>query len=194
MPKIPVPDVVVLLPGITGSVLEKDGKEIWAPSAGTLLRTVITFGKTLKHLEVEDDDWEQDDLGDGVRATRLMPDVHLLPGLWKVDGYDEMTRFLLTHFDLVEGRNFFRFPYDWRRDNRASARKLEKDAARWLAEWRDGSGNQKAQLVLIGHSMGGLISRYYVERLGGWRHTRAVITFGTPFYGSLNAVDFMLHG
>ena len=29
-----------------------------------------------------DDPWEQDDLGDGVTATRLMPDVHIIPGLW----------------------------------------------------------------------------------------------------------------
>jgi len=42
--------------------------------------------------------------------------------------------------------------------------------------------------------MGGLVSRYFVECLGGWQETRAVVTFGTPFYGSLNAVEFMVHG
>ena len=194
MPRIPVPDVVVLLPGITGSVLAKDGKEIWSPSAGTLLRTLIGFGRSLRHLEVEDDDWREDDLGDGVTATRLMPDVHLLPGLWKIDGYGEVSRFLLTNFDLERGENFFEFPYDWRRDNRASARKLQRQAEGWLTAWRRRSGNENAQLVLVGHSMGGLVSRYYVECLGGWRHTRAVITFGTPFYGSLNAVEFLVHG
>jgi triacylglycerol esterase/lipase EstA (alpha/beta hydrolase family) len=49
-------------------------------------------------------------------------------------------------------------------------------------------------VVLVGHSMGGLISRYYVEVLGGRNDTHAVITFGTPFYGSLNAIDFLLNG
>ena len=29
MTGIPIPDVVVLLPGITGSVLQRDGKDIW---------------------------------------------------------------------------------------------------------------------------------------------------------------------
>ena len=32
--KLPVRDVVVLLPGILGSVLERDGEEVWALSPG----------------------------------------------------------------------------------------------------------------------------------------------------------------
>jgi hypothetical protein len=42
--------------------------------------------------------------------------------------------------------------------------------------------------------MGGLVSRYYVEALGHWPEVRRVVTFGTPFYGSMNAVDFLVHG
>jgi hypothetical protein len=42
--------------------------------------------------------------------------------------------------------------------------------------------------------MGGLVSRYYLEVLGGWRDTRTLITFGTPYRGSLNAVDFLALG
>ena len=37
-----------------------------------------------------------------------------------------------------------------------------------------------AKLVLVGHSMGGLISRYFLECLEGWRDTRTLVTFGTP--------------
>lgn len=192
--KIPIPDVVVLLPGITGSVLTKDGKPVWAPSPGAALRALLSLGRTIGELEVADDDWERDDLGDGVEATALMPDVHLLPGLWKIDGYGEIEKYLLDTFELTPGQNYFPFPYDWRRDNRAAAKRLKTRTDEWLAAWRQSSGNDTARLVLIGHSMGGLVSRYFVESLGGWRDTRAVITFGTPFYGSLNAVDFLLHG
>ena len=46
--RIPIPDVVVLLPGITGSALAKDGKEIWAPSAGAVLRNLVGLGAALK--------------------------------------------------------------------------------------------------------------------------------------------------
>jgi hypothetical protein len=42
--------------------------------------------------------------------------------------------------------------------------------------------------------MGGLVSRYFLEVLGGWRGTRALITFGTPYRGSLNALDSLVNG
>lgn len=194
MAKVAIPDVVVLLPGITGSVLSKDGKDIWATTPGAALRGLLSFGRSIKNLEVRDDDWKVADLGDGVEATRLVDAAHIIPGLWKIDVYSEMERFLLATFDLTRGVNYFPFPYDWRRDNRASAARLQEKSRAWLAAWRAKSGNPSAQLVLVGHSMGGLVARYFVEALGGWRDTTAVVTFGTPFYGSLNAVDFLLNG
>ena len=195
MTKVAIPDVVVLLPGITGSVLAKDGKEVWAPTPGGALRALLSLGRSLtKNLEVKDDDWRAADLGDGVEATRLVDAAHIIPGLWKIDVYSEIEDFLLAEFDLTRGVNYFPFPYDWRRDNRASAVRLAEKSRGWLAAWRAKSGNPSAQLVLVGHSMGGLVARYFVEALGGWRDTKAVVTFGTPFYGSLNAIDFLING
>ncbi|MGH3754951.1 MAG: lipase/acyltransferase domain-containing protein [Pseudonocardiaceae bacterium] len=194
MAKVAIPDVVVLLPGITGSVLSKDGTDIWAPTPGAALRGLLSFGRSISNLEVRDDDWRAADLGDGVTATRLVDAAHIIPGLWKIDLYSDIERFLLATFDLTPGVNYFPFPYDWRRDNRASAARLQEKSRAWLAAWRATSGNPHAQLVLIGHSMGGLVARYFVEALGGWRDTTAVVTFGTPFYGSLNAVDYLLNG
>ena len=40
------------------------------------------------------------------------------------------------------------------------------------------------QVDLIGHSLGGLIGRYYVQRLGGHRRTGTVVTIGTPHAGT----------
>ncbi|MEU6759763.1 hypothetical protein [Streptomyces sp. NPDC046685] len=194
MARIPMADVVVLLPGITGSVLTKDGKDVWAPSPSAVLGALTSLGRSLDSLQVGEDDWHVDDLGDGVCAPRLVPDLHTLPGLWKIDGYTAVERFLLAQFDLTAGENYFPFPYDWRRDNRAAARKLARQSETWLTDWRTKSGNAVAQLVLVGHSMGGLVSRYFVEALGGWKNTRAIVTFGTPFYGSLNAVEFLCNG
>ncbi|MFG2333980.1 hypothetical protein ACGFMM_30780 [Streptomyces sp. NPDC048604] len=194
MARIPMTDVVVLLPGITGSVLTKDGKDVWAPSLTAVLGALTSLGRSLDSLELEDDDWHADDLGDGIVAERLVPDLHTLPGLWKIDGYSRIERFLTEQFDIKEGENYFPFPYDWRRDNRAAARRLRDRSRDWLGDWRRTSGNDDAQLVLIGHSMGGLVARYFVEALAGWQDTRAVVTFGTPFYGSLNAVEFLANG
>ncbi|HZD01471.1 MAG TPA: hypothetical protein VFA46_15140 [Actinomycetes bacterium] len=194
MSGIPIPDVVVLLPGITGSVLERDGKEIWAPTPAALLRGLLSFGRSIKKLELADDDWTRADLGDGVTASRLVPDVHLLPGFWKIDGYTEIESFLLRNFELTKDVNYHPFPYDWRRDNRAGAKRLQEMCHGWLRSWRERSGNDNAQLILVGHSMGGLIARYFVEVFEGWKDTRAVVTFGTPYYGSLNAIDFLVNG
>jgi hypothetical protein len=194
MSGIPVPDVVVVLPGITGSVLAKDGREVWAPTPGALFHAVLGLGRPVKQLQiVADDDWKAPDLGDGITATRIMPDVHLIPGLWKIDGYGGLERFLLETFDLTPGDNYFAFAYDWRRDNRASAKRLQESCNSWVQRWREKSGNTAARLVFVCHSMGGLVARYFVEVLEGWRNTRAVITFGTPFYGSLNAVEFFVN-
>ncbi|HYV00992.1 MAG TPA: hypothetical protein VEM93_01425 [Actinomycetota bacterium] len=46
MAKSPMRDVVVILPGITGSVLQKDGKDVWAFSAGAAVRAALTLGTT----------------------------------------------------------------------------------------------------------------------------------------------------
>jgi len=46
---------------------------------------------------------------------------------------------------------------------------------------------QMGPLSIIGHSMGGLIGRYYVKRLGGDRRVRNLITLGTPHNGSPTA-------
>jgi pimeloyl-ACP methyl ester carboxylesterase len=188
-------DVVVLLPGITGSVLRKNGKVVWGYSAGTIGRTLATLGDSLERdLALPDDDPDIDDLGDGIVADALMPDLHLLPGLWKIDGYGKIVKAITSSFEVTEGKNFFQFPYDWRRHNRVAARKLAREAGLWLDAWRYSSGNADAKLILVAHSMGGLVSRYYLECLDGWRNTRALVSFGTPYQGSPDALDTLANG
>ena len=188
MPARPMTDVVVLLPGITGSVLAKDGKDVWAISPGTAWRALASFGHSITGLELKGDGTEDD----GVTAPRLMPDLHLVPGLWKIDGYGKVSRYLRSTFDLKPGQNFFEYPYDWRRDNRLIAKRLKDDSDRWLSNWR--KQQPDAKLILIAHSMGGLVSRYFIECLGGWRDTRKLITFAAPYRGSLNALGFIVQG
>ena len=183
-------DLVILLPGITGSVLaNKAGKEVWAPSGGAVWRAITSFGNSIEDLALASDDAD-----DGVTAPRLVPDVTLIPGLIKIDGYSRTERYLIDQLGLQAGRNYFAFPYDWRRDNRVIAKRLEASAMDWLKAWRASSGNADAKLVLIGHSMGGLVARYFIECLGGWQVTRTLMTLGTPHRGSLNAVGFLENG
>ncbi|MFB9984293.1 hypothetical protein ACFSQQ_02350 [Mesorhizobium kowhaii] len=187
------PDIVILLPGLVGSVLSKDGRDIWNYSGAAGWR--LKFDNALQQLELHaPEDETLDDLGDGVTARALVDDLVLIPYLCKWGGYSDLTGGLLDRKGLVHGRNFFQFPYDWRRSNRVSARKLAERAHGWLSKWRTASGNADARIVFIAHSMGGLVARYFIECLEGWKVTRCLVSIGTPFRGSGNAVSFLCNG
>jgi pimeloyl-ACP methyl ester carboxylesterase len=187
-------DIFVLLPGILGSVLAIDNKEVWGPSAGAIFKALKSRGETVSALQIRGkDDPTLDDLGDKVTATRLIPDVTLVPGFWKIDGYTTIAESIISNFNLVRGESFFEFPYDWRRHNAVAARKLQRNVHDWLSARKYQRGGDP-KVILLAHSMGGLVSRYFLEVLGGWQQTRALFTFGTPFRGSLNALGYLANG
>jgi triacylglycerol lipase len=66
-------------------------------------------------------------------------------------------------------------------DIRAAARNLAAEVEALVAE----SGHEKIHIV--GHSLGGLIARYYLQRLGGDARVRTLVTLGTPHHGTLTA-------
>ncbi len=83
----------------------------------------------------------------------------------------------------VKGKNLFLF--DARGDNkpaiidiRINAKKLQNLVQHILT--LTGS----AKVNLLGHSMGGLISRWYIEQLGGNANVHKLIMMGTPNHGS----------
>lgn len=195
MARKPLYDMVVVLPGITGSVLQKDGEDLWAISGRAAWRALRTLGDSLQQLRLDGGD------PGGIVATRLMPDAHVVPGLVKIDGYSATVAMVADTFDTLPGSvdedapaNFIEFPYDWRLDNRVNAAKLTQSVSRRLSRWREYSHNPGARVIFLAHSMGGLIARYHLEVLEGWRDCRALITFGTPYRGSLNSVDFLANG
>jgi len=120
----PVTDVVVVLPGITGSVLwDSRGRDVWAPTAGAAGRALVASGRRLADLELRDEDAD-----DGVAAPLMVSDLYLIPGLWNIDGYSKLSGYRQRQFAVTPGKNFFTFPYDWRRDNRVGQ-------AAWDATW-----------------------------------------------------------
>ena len=197
-------DMVVILPGIMGSILQKDGRDLWNVSGRAIWQVVRGLGDKLNDLKLVADDPNGGDLEDGIVATGLIRDTHLIPGLSKIDGYNRTAKLITDNFNVVKGdiyndpedktANFYEFPYDWRRDNRANAHILKRLLDVRLRTWRKKSENNNARVILLAHSMGGLISRYYLEVLGGWQDARALFTFGTPYRGSVNAVNTLSNG
>ena len=197
MEKQQLRDVIIVLPGISGSILSRKGVDIWSPSVGCAFR--MTGGA--KALTLVDESGDPTKPADEVEATGLVPDIHVLPGLWKIDGYSTLVSALEKTFHTVKAwpgedkcANLIVFPYDWRRDNRINAKRLEVVANSFLSRWRKDTFFKDAKLILIAHSMGGLISRHYLDVLEGWPNCRALFTFGTPFRGSLNALDSLANG
>ena len=66
-------------------------------------------------------------------------------------------------------------------DVRTAAARLSEEVERIVEE----TGFER--IHIIGHSLGGLIARYYVTRLGGDARVHTLITLGTPHRGSYAA-------
>jgi pimeloyl-ACP methyl ester carboxylesterase len=195
-------DLVVVLPGILGSTLRQRGRLVWAPSGGAVLRAIATFGQAVRHLRLPDGLGDEHP-GDGVEPVELMPDLHLLPGIWTpVKGYDRLLarlRSLGYHDGGTDPHdpagNLVTFPYDWRLSNRYNASRLGEIVEPALHRWRAKGGRYAgARVTFVGHSMGGLIARWYIEKCGGSAITRKLITFGTPYRGALNALTQLVNG
>jgi len=164
----------------------------------------MSNGTSLDKLALIDDDVEADNLGDGIFADRLISGPFSIPGFINGPGYNTICQRIIRELKgrIIEGSihqpnpaaNFYTFPYDWRRDLRATARQLQRFVEPQLDSWRRSSGADNAEIIYLAHSMGGLVARYYLEHLGGWRTCRALITFGSPHRGSLNALDFLSNG
>lgn len=201
--KHPLNDVVVVLPGVMGSELcDRDGHEVWGTSFGSLVKGVLTRGKAAKRLQLPAGIGDSP-APDGVVATRLLPDIHVIPGIWSVSiGYQRMTTWFHEAFEVVEAghagpsqaANFVQFPYDWRLSNRVTALALQRTVEPVLERFRAQPGHSDAKVIFVAHSMGGLVARYFVDVLGGHEITRKVITLGTPHRGALNALASLVNG
>lgn len=93
----------------------------------------------------------------------------------------------------------YMFTYDWRKDNRLTAQALARFIDRVLRVYRThekkAGRSASRQVVLIGHSMGGLVIKWCAAKIPSSRQKIAkMITIATPFRGSLKAVEALLPG
>ncbi|MDX1519879.1 MAG: hypothetical protein R3318_07110, partial [Gammaproteobacteria bacterium] len=103
-----------------------------------------------------------------------------------------------------KNKHYYIFLYDWRQDNVKSAARL----ADLIDRIREDYGDPDLKVDIVAHSMGGLISRYFIRygredvtngnefpvNLYGGERVRRVILLGTPSLGSVEMLNAFIQG
>ena len=195
---------VILIHGIMGSRLEdtQSGEEVWF---GSLSKLVFS---DYREVALEIDPVTLEPL-----PSTLIPSG-LADQLAGKDFYGNITRTLERagrYKRAVPGeaqqpgsRSYYVFLYDWRQDNVKSAQQLY----RFIEQIRKDYSNPQLEVDLIAHSMGGLITRYFLRygktdvlrdntfevNLDGADRVRRVILLGTPNLGSIQSLHAFIKG
>ena len=159
--------LVVFVPGLMGSELWLGNERVW-PNVKTMFSNPEIFMYPSK-IPLE--------------PRNIVDEVVIIPNLIKQDQYNRLGDYLVEDLNYRRGVDFFEFPYDWRQDVRISARQLAQLINTLPAD---------QPLVLIGHSLGTMVSRYYVEHLGGNRRIERLILMGGPHKGAVKGLVSML--
>ena len=187
-------DLIVVVPGITGTALRREGQTVWDLSVAAVGHGLARTASVLDAMRLPCDVGDSEpDLAHRLEPAGIILGWHLWPGFWAGSGYGR----LLKRLDLRDSRAPSRvvsFGYDWRLSNRASARQLDRIVDKHLNRWRQQRGHSEDKVIYICHSMGGLVARYYLEVLGGRETARRLITIGTPYSGSIKAIKALSGG
>jgi len=165
----PVRRQVVIVPGLFGSQLWRGSERLWP-------RVKYLFTDPEMYCLPEDEP---------IEARGLVDEVVIIPGLIKQAGYGRLGDYLEEALGYERGKDLLEFAYDFRQDARSSARLLAEVIDGWQVA---------GPLTIIAHSLGCLVSRYYVERLGGKKKVDRLILMGGPHQGSPKAISGLLFG
>lgn len=149
---------VIFVPGTMGSQLFLGSERVW-PNLNFLLKHPDVFRYT------EDTK---------LKPKGILNEMVIVPNLVSIDQYNLLGDYLVEELGYERGNNFMEFAYDWRQDVRRSAR----DLAMFIDGW-----NVKGPITIIAHSLGTLVSRYYVEKLGGKNKVDRLMLMGGPHQG-----------
>lgn len=196
---------VIVIPGILGSRLRDRStlEDAWPPvTIWSLLfnrQSQLALKFDPRTLEVLPDNVEAYDLFEGALGQ---------------DFYGEILRTLADSGGYVRGtpgvagdphqRRYYVFAYDWRQDNVVTARKLDA----LIEQLRKDYGDPALKVDVVAHSMGGLITRYFLRygtedvldsndfpvNLRGAAKLHTVVLLGTPNLGSVTSVHRMQEG
>ncbi|MFJ2059896.1 hypothetical protein ACIOMM_28675 [Streptomyces sp. NPDC087908] len=192
-------DAVVVVPGIMGSALRDTvtGHSVWG------LRDPRWLGAWLRddgtHPLHMDEDERSGKYG-RVEATGLLRFPVWAPFLKGLEPYSALLAAIER--TVADPKAVLEFPYDWRLPVAVNGALLAEAAHRHLIRWRASEEHDRARrrhpdgrearLVFVAHSMGGLVTRAAFAHAVSQGSdlapdTRAVVTLGTPFLGSVKA-------
>jgi pimeloyl-ACP methyl ester carboxylesterase len=137
-----------------------------------------------------------------LRPIGLIRSRRLVPGWTVIHGYNGLIRRLrqLPGAVVDEGNprernpnaNVVLFGYDFRKSVAEAAEALSAEVNARLAGLTNSA--RVDRVIVIGHSMGGLVARYWIGVLGGWQVCRALVTLGTPHRGAPKALNIVVNG
>ena len=191
---------VVVVPGIMGSGLcRPDGTRVWLNLRNAIGHFNLSLPLTLP-LRDSRDDLDPGNLLVGTDAR--------MPRMFGFTEYYDLLEILEAAGFRVAGSAsaahpvYHVFTYDWRRDLVEAARRLH-DMLERLAEER---GEPDGRFNVVGHSMGGLVARYYLRygtaepadgqpvTWAGARRIRNLIIVATPSSGAIHSLEALLYG
>jgi pSer/pThr/pTyr-binding forkhead associated (FHA) protein len=160
---------VVFVPGFMGSELWRGDERLW-PNVRYLLSNPEVFR-----------------LPDStpLEPRAVVGEVVLVPGLVKLDRYKRVADYLVEELGYERGKDVLEFAYDWRQDVRDSAKRLAQAIDDWPVT---------PPVTIVAHSMGCLVSRWYVERLGGAAKVGRLVLVGGPHQGAPRAITGLVGG
>lgn len=161
---------IIFLPGVGGS-------ELLEISTNSGVWPVV--GSDSRMLVLREDGKNPLDISVQINATDILQS-------FPANYYGGMIEFLGTKNYTLD-KDLFLFPYDWRKDNTEHLRKLDNLVNQVL------KSTDSKKVMLIAHSMGGLISKAYISTTGETK-VDTLITIGTPFFGAVKPYYALVHG
>lgn len=185
--------LIVIVPGIGGSVLADDAGVVW----GDTLRRVIGAAREPRRLSISE--------APRLRAVGLMGTVGFCPP-FQLQGYDGLVKSLVNGLDTPDlvvdvaadgqernlGADIVAMPFDFRLGVEAASHRLAAEVTARLAHLTP--TEQLGRVIVIGHSMGGLVARCWASDPVNARTCLAVLTVGTPHRGATKALDWLVNG
>ena len=174
--KAPTGCPIVFIPGFLGSRITCNTKELWtntpSPNFGEL--QLLPDGNTNAGAPGSCNS----------TAAPVEGQAGVVSSFAGINVYGEALQFLNR---IAPGR-VWAFTYDWRKSPLVAAEGLSKLVDQILSE------THAARLVIMAHSMGGLVTQAYVSNPGNAEKVSRVVTLGTPYWGAPKSHVALLTG